>query len=207
MSRYLKRSFVGVAVLLLGMAGAIWAQEAEAAKVGAPQDASLDTLDPFNVPLGENAMPEKDTDVEGVVGVKPSELEVVPQPEGSPSGPSESTEEPEGVVYDARLPGLEISALERLEREASLSSGRWNPLVLHYRYLGRTAYRNQIRPTALVSQALGMPVGLVVPPLTAAELGLRLHVIPVRLPVLTLTPSVAPLRQHVFPGAQEGFSD
>ncbi|MFH0964471.1 MAG: hypothetical protein V2A58_10730 [Planctomycetota bacterium] len=180
-------------------------QEAGGTAVGLmPQGAAA-------LPIGEGAKTVPDTGVGGVLGGNALELEM------------RLGEIEEAMRLERAARAVE---LEQGTREAAQRSWRWDypgyvqqgraatdvlpaleVLGLEYGATSGGLYANPVAPTALVGRYRGLELGGLTPALGAGDLGLRAHTVYLETPRLTLTPDLAPLRTHIFPGARPGFND
>ena len=171
---------------------------------------SVDAESPFDVPLGKNASEKiETTDVTAILGIAPLDLEsdaadLALQAGGGPD--PEDALELERALRRKVVLGIDANTFLRAQRRNRELDQRFDSMALFYQSTMSPVYANPIRPDALVGRFRGSPLGIASPPLTLEGLGLRPHIIFLELPRLSLTPNVAPLRQHVFPAAQPGFS-
>jgi len=170
----------------------------------------VDVGNPFDVPLGKNAREKiQTTDVTAILGVTPLDLEsdaadLALQAGGGPD--LDNVLELERALRRKVVLGIDTNTFLRAQRRNRELDQRFDSIALFYRSTMSPVYANPIRPDALVGRFRGSPLGIAGSPLTLGGLGLRPHIIFLELPRLSLTPNVAPLRQHVFPAARPGFS-
>ena len=166
---------------------------------------------PFDVPLGKNARERiATTDVSNILGGSPLDLERKAAElafEAAGGSRSDDVLALERALQRKVVLGIDASTFLGAQRQNRDLDARFDSMALFYQSTMSPVYANPIRPDALVGRFRGGGLGIAGPPLTPAGLGLRSHIIFYELPRLTLTPDVAPLRIHVFPAAQPGFSD
>lgn len=203
MRQSLRIAVVFAVLSALGVAG----QDAPVSGAGAARGAG----GPFDVPLGKNARGKiEPMDVTGILGIAPLHLDAGTAEPAFQAWDDIRPDDPlelERALRRRLVLGIDSNTYLRAQRQNRELDQRFDSMALFYQSTVSPIYANPIRPDALVGRFRSSPLGIAGPPLTTTGLGLRSHVIFIRLPRLTLTPSVAPLRQHVFPAARPGFSD